>query len=637
MKKNLIALALGAALAAPHLHAADFYWAPSTGAGGNGDWNTSDAFWAPNSDGTGTKTIWNNTPVDNDAVFGGTAGTVSVVTGVNTNRLTFAVDGYTLGGASTITLNGSAPVFEVASGSTANVSAVIGSTASGNISFQGGGTLILTGANTFSNQLNLNAGEFRLGSGGVVNLGSNSIFMGQNSNDGNLLRIDSGGSLSVSNLNLVNGDGRRTGTVTQNGGTVTVSSNLMMSSTGGVGNSGPGWNATYNMNGGNLAVVNILSVGRNGAATFNHSGGVTNLTRTFDALQIGDYAEGSFNLTGGTVNAVSGTLSSTRNLLIGHRGGDGTLTINGAGAELLVRGTGSLANNDSSTTGSTATVNLQEGTLAINGLTRGSGTGTVNFNLSGGTLRPYDADFIVGSSTAANNFDIVLSGSGSEISGIDAATSTDREVTIHSALTGSGSITFNGGTIRLMTSNSFGGDATVSSGSLILESGASMTNAASIHVSNGATLNNSSLASVDNALSLQEGAILAVSGSGSAFGPAGVTLSANLADGFDLIDVGSFFTKGGELSFDLTGISEGTYSLFSSAPSGAFDSVSIGASALFSGDGGNTFSGAGPGGFTYTFSNLDNTLAVIPEPSVYTLLLGAMAVGLASLRRRRRN
>ena len=70
------------------------------GSGGSGTWNTSALTWF---NGT-TYQAWNNAVFD-DAVFGGTAGTVTLGGAITVHNLSFATSGYTVTG-STLTLGG---------------------------------------------------------------------------------------------------------------------------------------------------------------------------------------------------------------------------------------------------------------------------------------------------------------------------------------------------------------------------------------------------------------------------------------------------------------------------------------------------------------------------------------------------
>ncbi len=142
------------------LIAASLTWGPS-GTGGSGTWDTN------------TTTNWFNgasavnwpapAGTDDDAVFAGTPGTVSLATGgIIANDLTFNVAGFTLQGQ-TLTLNGTTPTLTTA----AAVSAEISSTLTGSAGFiktgvASTGILTLSGSNTLSGNVAVNSGFLRL-------------------------------------------------------------------------------------------------------------------------------------------------------------------------------------------------------------------------------------------------------------------------------------------------------------------------------------------------------------------------------------------------------------------------------------------------------------------------------------------
>jgi autotransporter-associated beta strand protein len=129
------------------------YWAPASGAGGDGTWNTANAFWAPAGDGSGTKQAWNNSVQTNAAFFGGVAGSVTLSGTLVTNRMNFATTGYTISGGagSGIAYNGSGPTITLVGGVAATIAA--NQTGSQGIVIDGaGGTSRLTfaGNNTYT-------------------------------------------------------------------------------------------------------------------------------------------------------------------------------------------------------------------------------------------------------------------------------------------------------------------------------------------------------------------------------------------------------------------------------------------------------------------------------------------------------
>ena len=93
MRRTLTALGLAAAIAvaAPAALAADLEWDTDTGTagaqGGGGDWNTTSAYWWNGA----ANVTWSDS---NDAVFGGTAGTVSIKTNVTVGEFDLNVTGY---------------------------------------------------------------------------------------------------------------------------------------------------------------------------------------------------------------------------------------------------------------------------------------------------------------------------------------------------------------------------------------------------------------------------------------------------------------------------------------------------------------------------------------------------------------
>lgn len=132
------------------------YWtANGTALGGHGLWTDAGANWSANtSPVTGTAWI-----AGKEASFGGTAGTVQVNTAQSARALSFAVDGYTLSGSGSITLSDG--IVAVLSNDTATISAALAGT-NGLTSF-GSGTVVLSGANTYTGTTSVALGSMVLG------------------------------------------------------------------------------------------------------------------------------------------------------------------------------------------------------------------------------------------------------------------------------------------------------------------------------------------------------------------------------------------------------------------------------------------------------------------------------------------
>jgi fibronectin-binding autotransporter adhesin len=138
--------------------------------GGAGTWDTTLTRWSTTSNGT-TYQAWTNAS-NNDAVFSGTAGTVTLGTAITVRNLTFATTGYTLTG-SALTLTGG--TIDTGTGSQ-TISSVLTGTAG--LNKTGTGTLTLNGANTFTGGTTISAG--RITAGTATALGTGAITLADN-------------------------------------------------------------------------------------------------------------------------------------------------------------------------------------------------------------------------------------------------------------------------------------------------------------------------------------------------------------------------------------------------------------------------------------------------------------------------
>ncbi|KQZ69554.1 hypothetical protein ASE06_01670 [Sphingopyxis sp. Root214] len=178
-RRLLCGASLAAVLACAPLsaRAEDRYWdanGTAVGSGGTGTWNLANLNWSPNGDGVSGPFAepWNNGDLDN-AVFGSTAGTVTVGVPVTVGNITFSSAGYVLSG-STITLGGPAPTITT---NFSNANATINSAIAGSSGLikAGNGGLILNGANSFTGGITLNNGSIYASSDAALGALSNNI------------------------------------------------------------------------------------------------------------------------------------------------------------------------------------------------------------------------------------------------------------------------------------------------------------------------------------------------------------------------------------------------------------------------------------------------------------------------------
>jgi len=130
----------------------------TAGTGGTGTWDTTTTDRFRNGASGTTSFRWVNSSTGNDhtAVFGGTAGTVSVATGgVTASGIQFDTTGYTIQ-SGTLTLAGATPLISVSTG-TATITSVLAG--SGGFEKVGAGTLVLGSANTVSGPVSITAGS----------------------------------------------------------------------------------------------------------------------------------------------------------------------------------------------------------------------------------------------------------------------------------------------------------------------------------------------------------------------------------------------------------------------------------------------------------------------------------------------
>lgn len=216
------------ALAATHAIADTLYWDPGTtnssSGGGSGTWDLSTPNWYDGN--TSSEVIWNNSGQSggaDDAVFGGpSSGTVSIATSINANTLTFNTSGYVLTGGALSLSAGTATTFSTSGGpgtatisstaGTANLTVASGVTATINtplsggsnvLSLGGGGTLVLSGQNSYSGATSILAGTLQLGATNALPT-STTVYMGTNQGAGVTLNLN-GFDQTINNLVAISG------------------------------------------------------------------------------------------------------------------------------------------------------------------------------------------------------------------------------------------------------------------------------------------------------------------------------------------------------------------------------------------------------------------------------------------------
>ncbi|ENR00774.1 hypothetical protein P040_00148 [Brucella melitensis 11-1823-3434] len=193
LQLSLISLVMAGTAAA-----SDRYWdsnGTAVGRGGSGAWNTSNAFWSPSGDGvSGPYSAWNNAAFDT-AIFGGTAGTVTLGSPITVGAMTFETTGYILSG-NTLTLGTATPTITTSSGTTTINSVLAGTNG---LTKAGDGILSLTGANTFSGNIIVTGGTLSVNSSAALGAAANEISLANGAG------LNSSGSLAGRSVTLTGG------------------------------------------------------------------------------------------------------------------------------------------------------------------------------------------------------------------------------------------------------------------------------------------------------------------------------------------------------------------------------------------------------------------------------------------------
>ena len=525
---SLSALLLVAMPSVAHAQDANRNWdANSTtpGNGGTGTWNTSGLNWSPNTDGTSGPydAPWDNSLLDN-AIFGGTAGTVTLSAPITVHNITFNTSGYTLTG-NTLTLAGATPTITIGAGGTGTINSIVAGSAG--LKKAGAGTLSLTGVNTFTGDIVVDGGEISVGSDAALGAASNTVTLNA---DTVLTAI---GALNTSREVDLNGDARISGggvgsALFTGTGTLSIFRSVTMS------NDANSYAGTTITNGfGTAGTVRFTSVRNTGvASSLGASGdvifrGTNSYTGTGDTSNRTFRIQPSSNSSAGLINQGTGTLALTGPIFL--EGGPRSPFFSAESADLVLSGTLSGTNtatvsytgggtartialggaNTYSGANSIGTVTVAVSTLADRGAASSLGTndntgaGLADIQINNGVL-DYGGDGDSSNRTweISNSSGLLNNGTGAlQLTGavtfdpaasIDTLTlggsSTTGENAISGDITGTGRIVMNGaGTWVLSGNNSYTDTTTVESGTLRAGSATAFNQLSSVTV-NGGTL-----------------------------------------------------------------------------------------------------------------------------------------------------
>ncbi len=442
--------------------------------GGSGTWNTTNPFFY-------TGFVNKSWVQGADAIFGATAGTVTVdAGGIEANDIAFRTTGYSLTGG-TLTLSGATSTLSGETGVATIINAPLSRSSSvntdllnvtgpGSFSFGGGGSM--TRKWHFKTDASLTAGTFD--SSGTTN-----------ASNGLCVYNSSTLTLAGATVNRTNGDGddalyignpantgefagsSRAGNLIVNSGNLNVLNGRSIAIAFGGSN-----NSVMTVNGGSV-VSDQLFVGWNGAGTLNITGGTVSVKpddASTTAVRHTDGGSGTINLSGGELRAGS--------VWLGIGGSNATVPLD--------------VNLDSGGTLQTERIRISTGP--------GAGTYTLTCNFDGGVLKlPAIAptgstgnilgDISMGTGASTAIFTTIIE-DGGLIMNTNGRDTTINTVLEHDALGPAldGGLTKNGlGTLTLAQPNTYTGQTRVNAGILAVN-GTSINNSGKVNIAGGKIL-----------------------------------------------------------------------------------------------------------------------------------------------------
>ncbi|MDW5442308.1 autotransporter domain-containing protein [Polaromonas sp. SM01] len=467
--------------------------------GGTGSWWGSTSNWT-SADGT-VKQTWAN----DFGVFQGTAGTVTVQTPQLFTGLQFLTDGYNLvaSGSGQLTAIGATTMIRVDPGVTAVIG--VGIDGGGKLAKLDNGTLVLTGANSYTGGTDLQGGTLVVGSNTALGTGLVTASTGAT--------LDSNVAVTLSNAMSLAGN------LTVGGSNALVLNGAI----GGAGGLIKNGAASLTL-GGNNNFMGAVSLTAGGLILASNS-----------ALGAGGLnASGGTTLDAASAVSVGNVINLAGNLGIG---GTSDLTLNGA-----VNGIGSLTKNGAAN----LTLNGSNGFLG--GFTLNAGTLTVGNGLALGL-----GNVTVGGASTLDNSTVLSLGNNVTLNA-SLAVAGSNDLILGGVISGAGILSKNGSAnLTLNGVNTYSGGTSLNAGTLTLGVAGALGSSA-LTVTGASTLDNSAALVLAN--NLQVNAALAVAGtnnlslSGVLAGAATLTKNgaADLSLGGNNTFSGNFDVQGGSLS-----------------------------------------------------------------------------------------
>ena len=538
--------------------AGNLRWAPNSsdcvsnlGGGGPSDfWNATSANWCNDSN---TKSIWIS---DRTAVFPGTGGTVNVVGTQSIGGLDFQTSGVTVSGDTLTGMASTEVALNAASGVTATISSVLADNTDLTYKKTGAGTVVLSGANTFTGAMTVSAGTLGASSnaalgapgGGSTTVNSGAALDILGAVGAEPITLNTGATLKTSA-----GTGSLSGAVTLAGNsTMDVASSATLTLSGAVDGSGT-WTKTgtgnlittadntatgaltvgagkfvlgNNTPAGNLNSVASITVASGAALRFNRSDSSLTFAKVIDGAGGLEKANTGTLILTGNHTYTGATTVDAGTLQVGNGGTTGSISAT-SGVSLVVAGSTLQFNRsdditfDKPVTGAGALTQQGAGKLTLSVSNSYNGLTSVN----AGTLAVTHASALGGTGTGTTvaggaTLDLQNVAVGAEPVTLQGTTATLKTSTGTSSLAGPVSLNATTNTIdvgtgaQLTLSGVISGSNTVNKtgAGVLVVSGAANTHTGAVNVNGGTLLVNGSLFTSNNAVTVASGATLGGSG-----------------------------------------------------------------------------------------------------------------------------